>query len=170
MIALSLDSHDFLYAVEGFARGSHLRQHVWEQIVYRSIPQMSCDDMDFLWFYMRRNLWECYFFQIGGELHKQCGYDDYLHALAALHRGNRFLVTFRAEGKGRKKHHAECYRFNGAYHPLYADGKMILQPFHAFIPSEWVIECKQRPMPDNPHVELGKEEWWRDTSVYEDVE
>ena len=47
MINLSLDKFDFLYAVEGFARGSHLRQHVWEKIVYKSIPQMSEDDMDF---------------------------------------------------------------------------------------------------------------------------
>lgn len=38
MIFLFLDHHDFLYAVEGFARGSHLRQHVWRDIVYKSIP------------------------------------------------------------------------------------------------------------------------------------
>lgn len=45
MINLSLNRHDFLYAVEGFASGSHLRQHVWQEIVYKSIPQMSDDDM-----------------------------------------------------------------------------------------------------------------------------
>lgn len=33
MINLFLDRHDFLFAVEGFARGSHLRQHVWGEIV-----------------------------------------------------------------------------------------------------------------------------------------
>lgn len=47
MIKLSLDKFDFLCAVEGFARGSHLRQHVWEQIVYKSIPQMSKEDINF---------------------------------------------------------------------------------------------------------------------------
>lgn len=62
MINLSLGRHDFLNAVEGFARGSHLRQHVWQEIVYKSIPQMSDDDMDFLWFYMRRDIFECYFY------------------------------------------------------------------------------------------------------------
>ena len=56
MINLTLDHHDFLFAVEGFARGSHLRQHVWENIVYKSILQMSYDDMDYLWFFMRRDL------------------------------------------------------------------------------------------------------------------
>lgn len=34
MIHLRLDRFDFVSAVEGLARGSHLRQHVWEQIVY----------------------------------------------------------------------------------------------------------------------------------------
>lgn len=56
MINLSLNRKDFLYAVEGFASGSHLRQHVWQEIVYKSIPQMSDDDMDYFWFYMRRTL------------------------------------------------------------------------------------------------------------------
>lgn len=32
MITFTLDRFDFLSAVEGFACGSHLRQHVWEQI------------------------------------------------------------------------------------------------------------------------------------------
>ena len=52
MINLSLDKFDFLYAIEGFANGSHLRQHVWKEIVYKSIPQMSEDDMDFFFFFM----------------------------------------------------------------------------------------------------------------------
>ena len=64
MINLSLDRHDFLFAVEGFARGSHLRQHVWGEIVYKSIPQMSEDDLDFLWFYMRRDIFELYFYEL----------------------------------------------------------------------------------------------------------
>ena len=41
MIKVSFDHHEFLFAIEGFARGSHLRQHVWRNIVYKAIPQMS---------------------------------------------------------------------------------------------------------------------------------
>lgn len=47
MIKLYLNRHDFVSAVEGFARGSHLRQHVWCEIVFHNIPQMTDDDIDF---------------------------------------------------------------------------------------------------------------------------
>ena len=47
MIDLSLDRYDFVACVEGFAHGSHLRQHVWREIVFRNIPQMTDDEMDF---------------------------------------------------------------------------------------------------------------------------
>ena len=110
MIDLSLDRYDFVAAVEGFARGSHLRQHVWHSIVYLNMPQMSDDEMDFFWFIFRRNLWDCYFREDNGNITKQCGHRDYLHALAALHRGNRHKVTFYP---GSIKHPitCECYRF-----------------------------------------------------------
>ena len=61
MINLNFDRFDFASAVEGFANGSHLRQHVWREHVFRSIQQMTDDEMDFLWFIFRRNLWDCYF-------------------------------------------------------------------------------------------------------------
>ena len=97
MISLFLDHHDFLYAVEGFARGSHLRQHVWRDIVYKSIPQMSDDDLDYLWYFMRRDLFGCYFYELNGKRHTHVGHEDFLHALAALHRGNRNKVLFVSE-------------------------------------------------------------------------
>lgn len=67
MINLSLTPHDFVSAIEGFAHGSHLRQHVWEEIVYKSIPQMSETDLDFFWFIFRRNLYDCYFYELEGK-------------------------------------------------------------------------------------------------------
>lgn len=63
MIKVSFNHHDFLFAIEGFVRGSHLRQHVWRNIVYKAIPQMSADDMDFLWFFLRRDTFGVYFCQ-----------------------------------------------------------------------------------------------------------
>lgn len=83
MIDLSLDRHDFVAAVEGFAHGSHLRQHVWREMVFRNIPQMTDDDMDFFWFIFRRNLWDCYFCEINGRMTKHCGHKYYLHTWAA---------------------------------------------------------------------------------------
>lgn len=168
MINLSLDRHDFVAAVEGFARGSHLRQHVWSEIVFRSIPQMTDDEMDFFWFIFRRNLWDCYFRKDNnGSMVKRCGHEDYLHALAALHRGNRYKVTF-FRGDIKDPMTFECYRFGGHYRPLRTTGhKDLMVSFNSFIPTEWIVEAVAEPMPQNKCVEIGKEKWWTDFSIYE---
>ena len=169
MINLSLNRHDFVSAVEGFAHGSHLRQHVWHEIVFSSIPQMTDDEMDFFWYNFRRDLWDCYFRQADGHIVKHCGYDDYMHALAALHRGNRFKVTFHPDSL-KQPMTAECYRFGGDYRPLRVPGKEgSLASFGSFIPTEWIEDVHQEPMPDNRWVEIGKEKWWTDLSVYDDM-
>ena len=161
MINLSLDRHDFLAAVEGFAHGSHNRQHVWQKIVYENIPQMSEDDIDFLWFYFRLDLWNIYFYN--GETH--CGAEKYLHALAALHRGNRSYVCFKSDEDG-KTHIALCYTFQSKLCPLYLDRGTTLESFDRFISGEQVLKQTVIPMPVNKNVEVGKEEWWEDLSIY----
>lgn len=166
MINLSLDHHDFLFAVEGFARGSHLRQHVWKDVVYRSIPQMSDDDMDYLWFFMRRDLWSCYFYELNGKMNTHVGYEDFVHALAVLHRGNRYTVTFHSETDN-KPHKAICYRFDSKYRPLYFWEEKGLQSFNAFIPNDWIKEVVKHRMPENKYVEYGKEYWWNDLEIYD---
>lgn len=171
MVTLHLDVHDFLHAIEGFARGSHLRQHVWSEIVYPSIPQMTDDELDFLWFMLRRNLWECYFYEISGKPCTHVGHEDFLQAMAALHRGNRWKVKFRSDAD-KKNHIAICYRFNEQLHPLFTiDSKQQkFQPsFNAYIPSEWVITAEKKPAPENRYVECGKEEWWNDIDIYNKV-
>ena len=169
MIDLSLDRHDFVAAVEGFAHGSHLRQHVWSEIVFRSISQMTDDEMDFLWFIFRRNLWDCYFYKDkNGRITKRCGHEDYLHTLAALHRGNRYKVTFYPETQ-KNPMTVECYRFGGYYRPLRSRGlDDRMASFNSFIPVEWIVEAVAEPMPQNEYVEIGKEKWWTDLSIYDD--
>ena len=169
MINLSLDCHDFVAAVEGFARGSHLRQHVWSEIVFPSISQMTDDEMDFLWFIFRRNLWDCYFYKDkNGRITKRCGHEDYLHTLAALHRGNRYKVTFYPETQ-KNPMTVECYRFGGYYRPLRSPGlEDRMASFNSFIPAEWIVDIHLEPMPQNECVEIGKEKWWTDLSVYDD--
>ena len=169
MINLSLDRHDFVAAVEGFAHGSHLRQHVWSEIVFRSISQMTDDEMDFLWFIFRRNLWDCYFYKDkNGRITKRCGHEDYLHTLAALHRGNRYKVTFYPETQ-ENPITVECYRFGGYYRPLRSRGlDDRMASFNSFIPTEWIVEAAAEPMPQNEYVEIGKEKLWTDFSVYDD--
>ena len=169
MIKLSLDRHDFVAAVEGFAHGSHLRQHVWSEIVFRSISQMTDEEMDFCWFIFRRNLWDCYFYKDkNGRITKRCGHEDYLHTLAALHRGNRYKVTFYPEIQ-KDPMTVECYRFGGYYRPLRSRGlDDRMASFNSFIPMEWIVEAVAEPMPQNEYVEIGKEKWWTDFSIYDD--
>lgn len=170
MISLSLDHHDFLYAVEGFARGSHLRQHVWRDIVYKSIPQMSDDDLDYVWYFMRRDLFGCYFYELNGKRHTHVGHEDFLHALAALHRGNRYHVRFIAEAD-KKAHSALCYRFQNQYHPLFliAEKDTSLQPYGAYVPQESIKEVNRLPLPVNPYVEAGYEHCWPRLYMYDDI-
>ena len=73
MITLHLDWHDFLSAVEGFARGSHLRQHIWENVVKFYIQQMSDMEQDTLWFYFRRDIFPIYF----ESNYYKCGDNDF---------------------------------------------------------------------------------------------
>lgn len=168
MINLSLDCHDFVAAVEGFAHGSHLRQHVWSEIVFHSIPQMTEDEMDFFWFFFRRDLWDCYFREVDGRITKRYGYEDYLHTLAALHRGNRYQVTF-CHDNLKQPMTTECYRFGGYYRPLRTpEQKNCWVSFNSFISTEWVEGVHAEPMPVNRWVEIGKEKWWTDLSVYDD--
>ena len=168
MISLELDRHDFVSAVAGFAHGSHLRQHVWRDIVYRSIPQMNDDEMDYFWYIFRRNLWECYFRKRGDETVFECGCENYLHVLAALHRGNRYSVTFNsADTKEQTK--VTCYRFKGRYHVLYMPGcyGKTIASFWSYVPDEWVKDCVRLNLPENSYVQEGREEWWTDLSVYD---
>ena len=169
MINLSLDRHDFVAAVEGFAHGSHLRQHVWSEVVFPSISQMTDDEMDFFWFIFRRNLWDCYFYKDkNGRITKRCGHEDYLHTLAALHRGNRYKVTFYPEIQ-KNPMTVECYRFGGYYRPLRSRGlDDRMASFNSFIPMEWIVEAVAEPMPQNKYVEIDKEKWWTDFSIYDD--
>lgn len=167
MINLSLDRHDFVACVEGFAHGSHLRQHVWREIVFLNIRQMTEDEMDFFWYIFRRNPWDCYFRERNGSMSKECGHEDYLHALAAMHRGNRYKVTFLPHNL-KKRVTTECYRFAGRYRPLRVPGQESgMASFDAYVPDEWIKDVVKLDMPDNPYGLQGREYWWTDLSVYD---
>lgn len=164
-VTLTLGHHDFLCAIEGFARGSHLRQHVWEDIVWRNLSQMDAEFMDFLWYYLRRDIWQVYFDKYGHS----CGREDFLHILAALHRGNRYMVKFKPEGK-KKALSVLAYRFQNEYRPLTKlEGQV--PRFNSFIPAEWIVSVEQLPMVDNENVACIHTDWWLDLEVYDkDIE
>lgn len=167
MIKIALDHHDFLCAIEGFARGSHLRQHVWQYIVWKSIPQMNDNDMDYLWYFMRRDLWECYFHNFNGKVRRDVGWEDFLRIMAVLHRGNRHKVIFKAlDGRW---HRSLCYMVGGKYCPIYQQGysKRKMEFFASYIPNDWVVSVKTCEMPENPYIVRGDDRHWRnDLSLY----
>ena len=151
------------------------RMRCWSKFFKRG-DVVSDDDMDFIWFYMRRDIFKQYFYELNGKKNTHFGYEDFMHALAALHRGNRYMVTFYSEIE-HKQLQALCYRFDGEYHPLclYIDGKVVgktkkssgLQSFNAFVPNEWIKAVAKHKTPENRHVELGREEWWNDLEIYD---
>lgn len=107
-----------------------------------------------------------------GKKNTHVGYEDFMHALAALHRGNRYKITFRSEADN-ALHNALCYRFDGEYYPLYLyiDGKTKksseLQSFNTVVPNEWIKAVVKHKAPENRHVEFGREEWWNDLEIYD---
>lgn len=179
MIRLSLDRHDLLHAIEGFAYGSHLRQHVWKNIVYASIPQMSAEDMNFLWFFLRRDIFGSYFIEKEDLVQTRFGYYDFMHVLAALHCGNRYKVTLRTKEREETQHFL-CYRFDGCYRPLHSyqrsknGGRVRLEkkvePFDLFIPDENISVAIKVRNKANVFVEVDKEmeSWWKDLNIYDD--
>lgn len=168
MIKLKLDRQDFLCAIEGFARGSHLRQHVWQEIVYRSLPQLSEADMDFLWTYIYRDFRGFYVSEVGGMRHTYCGAEDFFRALAILHRGNRYLVRYKSNKVGYTRF-AICYRYGGRYCPLYNGKKPTkkLCPWTCYLPDEVIVNVEKLPMPENPFVPYNAEEAWNDLEMYD---
>ena len=158
IVTVYLDKHEILYMIEDCARGSRLSQHIWEIVVTKIIRQLTDDEMDFLWFFLRRDMWDMY---LGSSLYDVCGDEDFLHCMAALHRGNHRFVKFYCEGDKSKESYIYCYRFNNAWHPI--------NQFNQFIPEEWVISVTD-PY-DTEHakcdcLEIGKEAWWNDLEVY----
>lgn len=158
MITMVLDWHDFLFAIEGFARGSHLRQHIWHEIVTKYISQMSDRERDNIWFFLRRDIWPIFF---KGKSNV-CGDDDFLHCMAAMQRNNYATIVFRENGwTNGRRHRAYCYRFQNTWH--------VENRFNTFVPDEWV-DSVSRPEKGKAlqplYIEKGKESWWTNLDVY----
>lgn len=165
MIVCNFDMHEYMFAIEGFARGSHLRQHIWEMMFAEHLPQMDDKTMDYCWWIMRRDIWSIY---MEYKDSVPCGAVDFLHALAALHRGNRYFVKIKVEGQ-KCIHSCLCYKFQEHYRPLplpFNEGKNAGR-FNSYIPNGWVVDVEQQPMPNNEMVEIRHLDWWEDLSVYD---
>lgn len=157
MINLKLDRKEFFAVIEGLVH----TQYVWREIVYKSIFNMNAEDLDYLWYYLRRDIHPCYFYDHDGTTEPQPGHDDFAHALAAMHRGNRYTVACQGP-KQAKQHKYLCYKYNGEYRPLLNVGVTCkrFQPFDAVIPKEWIKAVGHRSVPENIYVPDDKKAWW----------
>lgn len=169
MINISLDLDSFIECVVGIAKGSHLRQRVWEELVFPCIPLLSKEDLEYLWYTFRRKLWNFYLDELNLD---HCrilpGAKEYLHVLAALHSGNRYRVKYHCD-QLKKDITVECYRFDGKYYII--DGSayapFLYSTFNSFVESEKEIEAS--PIPYSPYSLTLKESifWETDPVIYD---
>lgn len=175
-ITLTLDHHEFYFAVRGFINGSHLSQDVYETIIFPAMRQMDDEFMNYLWWTLRRNHFDQYMQKIDGTDRyrcAECGADDYMHALAALHQVNRFKVRFVAhDTEDENVHECICYRFRNTFRPLYlVEKRGALSGFNSFIPDEWVESSEWTGMDaQNEFVEARHQDWWQDIRIYDTIE
>lgn len=168
-ITCTFDHHDYISAVEGFARGSHLRQHIWKMMVLHHFPQMDDDFLDYAWWILKRNLWEMYFpkpYTHNGETitpHNHVGAEDYLHALAILHRGNRYYVHTVYNGKSATH---LCYKFIGNYYTLFDKSA---NRWTQYIAPEYIKSVYRCHIPKNKMVEYRHYDEWEDLSIYDNL-
>ena len=154
MVTATFNKHDLLYAIEGFARGSHLRQHIWEKVFIEFIPQMNEEEIFFVWYYCMRDLFECYF---GWWEYPSCGAEDFIHCMAALDLRNRVMVKTRFEGKDED---VLCYKFHGNYCP-------IKKSFNAYVAEQYIVSVSDVPF--DPYVhQFGNDAkpWHKDINIY----
>lgn len=130
---------------------------------------MDDEFLDYAWWILKRNLWDMYFpkpYKYNDKEVKpsvRFGAEDYLHALAALHRGNRYKVITRYNGKQKT---ILCYKFLGKYHPLNDDDVYSWSPY---IDERYIKKVTQIQLPENNMVEIHSYGEWEDLSIYDKI-
>lgn len=153
MIKIELDKHDLLYHIEGFANGSHLRQHIWREVIIYYIPQMSKDEIDFTWYYLHRDVWPKFF---GRGDTPRFGAEEFLQCMAALHRNNYYnLVIIDDQGEQQT---VKAYLFQNRFYPLYS--------FNLFFNETRIQEDKKISLEENKYVPKQHQHWWNNTDIY----
>ena len=150
MVTIELDKHDLLSHIEGFARGSHLRQHIWENVVVEYMPQMIQEEKDYLWYYLRRDIWPHFF---GG--HIKFGAEYFLQAMAALHKNNYYNVYLnRPSLNGARR----AYMFQNRLYPEYG--------FRSFYNDDFIQKVEKIECKENVNVPKEDMHWWNNTDIY----
>ena len=107
---IDLDKFQILYYLEGCARGSHLRQDCWHQMI-DLYPQFTQKERDFLYTYAKRDIAPI-FARVSPDGYRPCGAEDFDQFLACFDRNNRYMVTAQ---DGERVETRETYLYDGHY-------------------------------------------------------
>ena len=110
-IKVEMDAAQILWYLEGCARGSHLRQGCWHDMI-RLYPKMPQPMRDFLYTYAKRDIAPTFEkSEIDG--YRRCGAEDFDQFLACFDKDNRYRVTARDGGESATE---EAYLYDGRYY------------------------------------------------------
>lgn len=116
-IMMRMDAAQVLYYLEGCARGSHLRQGCWRDMI-DLYPKMSQKMRNFIYTYAKRDIAPIFEMTYNDGLHP-CGAEDFFQFLACFDKDNRYMVIAKEENK---EEWINAYLYNDKYY----DGKFFI--------------------------------------------
>lgn len=108
---IDLDKFQLLYYLEGCARGSHLRQGCWRDMI-DLYPKMEQDMRDFLYTYAKRDIAPIFASPSDG-VGRPVGADDFDMFLDCFDHNNHYMVTAEKDGQAET---AETFLYGGRYY------------------------------------------------------
>lgn len=114
-----LDRWDILYWMEGCARGSHLRQSIWERAVNEFYPKLSEEERRMIYMYAKRDLTDIFTPKKLSENHsyQHVGHEDFFQFLACYNPANRYQVHVKGEVNGElQEEHVNAYLYKDDYY------------------------------------------------------
>lgn len=153
-----LSKWDILYWMEGCARGSHLRQDIWERAVNEFYPKLSDKEKSSIYTYAKRDLTEIFMpKQIGKDCHYQhVGHEEFLQFLACYNPANRFQVHVKGEINGEMQEgYVNAYLYKGGY---YID-------FRRLCAKEFIVDVKRIELEDRCNFTACK--WSKNCARYD---
>lgn len=162
-ITLTFDWHQFVQVCRGFANASHLFGDFFSTLAWRAISQMDSETRDCIWMILRRDLWDDIFYRHGG-----IGQRDFLCFMAALHRNNCGVASFRHSERIIVPVQVLAYRFDGEVRPHPANNLQSAVSANSFIPKEWLVGGIEYRGSVDPVIDLpdNLRACWDDVSVY----
>lgn len=106
---LELSKFELMWLFEGAAGKSHLRWDVYPMFAEEVFPQLSEDEREFLYTYIKRNtswLWNA-------KYHDETAFNYWKQVLARYNPCNQYAVTLR---NGKLKETVDAYLWNGKYY------------------------------------------------------